>query len=400
MTGHPTVVIVGAGMSGLAAAHLLERNHVEYLVIEREHRPGGRIATDEVDGLLLDRGFQVVLESYPELRRLLPLGLVPLEHFYPGLYTLLDEDELVLISDPRRVPGVLTETLATLVRASGGIRAAAAWRLATGPERTTRGLADALGPAIGERVLGPLARGVTLDPQLGTPLGEFGFVLARFLHGPVSLPAGGMAELPARLAGALPTERIRYGEEVARIASGRVELASGEVLTPDWTLLALDLPSLAQLLGEPAPRMRDVGSAHLVGEEPALPVPAVLVPPLRSPIWTIAQPSAVSLGYVDGDPSRHLVSVSTDPSLDPADLRDELARVLPALGTYKLVRHERITNALPAERRRMPVLARGIVVAGDFLGQPSMNTALRSAREAVELILRERNRQRRVDAVA
>jgi phytoene dehydrogenase-like protein len=400
VTGHPTVAIVGAGMGGLAAAHLLERNHVDYLVIERAHRPGGRVATDKVDGLLLDRGFQVVLEDYPELRRLLPLGLVPFERLYPGLYAMLDEGAPVLVSDPRRVPGVLQETFAALARARGPIDPAALLRLLRGPTRTVRDLVDSLPALVGERLLGPLARGVTLDPALSAPLAEFAFVLARFLHGPVSLPAGGMAALPAQLADSLPAERFRYDEEVVRIASGRLELAGGEVLTPDWTVLAVDLPSLAQLLKEPSPRMRHVGCAHLVGEEPALQVPAVLVPPLDSPIWTIAQPSAVSLDYVDGDPSRHLVSVSMDPSLEPGDLHRELARLLPALSAYELVAHELIANALPAERRRGPVLARGVLVAGDFLGQPSMNTALRSAREAVEHILRELHGRRRVAAVA
>jgi len=387
-------------MAGLGAAHLLERNHVDYVVLERDARPGGRVATDEVDGLLLDRGFQVVLEDYPELRRILPLGLVPFEHFYAGLYAMLGGREAQLISDPRRVPGVLQETLAALSRMRGRVQPSALWRLLAGPRRTVGDLVRALPPTMGERLIGPLARGVTLDPALATPLEEFAFVLARFLNGPVSLPARGMAELPRRLASALPPERLRYGEEVARIASGRIELASGEVLRPSWTLLALDLGSLARLLDEPAPRMRSVGSAHLVGEEPALPVPAVLVPPLDTPIWTIAEPSAVSLGYVDGDPSRHLVSVSTDPRLTPADLQRELARIVPALGSYELVRYEVITDALPAERRRMPVLAKGVLVAGDFLGQPSMNTALRTAREAVELILRQRARQREADAVA
>jgi phytoene dehydrogenase-like protein len=53
------VVVVGAGLAGLACARRLTRAGVSTTVAEAGDGVGGRVRTDRVDGMLLDRGFQV-----------------------------------------------------------------------------------------------------------------------------------------------------------------------------------------------------------------------------------------------------------------------------------------------------------------------------------------------------
>ena len=62
------VVVVGAGLAGLTAARVLEQNGIATVLLEASDGVGGRVRTDEVDGFLLDRGFQVLLTAYPELK--------------------------------------------------------------------------------------------------------------------------------------------------------------------------------------------------------------------------------------------------------------------------------------------------------------------------------------------
>ncbi|MDA3016341.1 MAG: FAD-dependent oxidoreductase, partial [Actinomycetota bacterium] len=57
------VVIVGAGLAGLACATTLVRRGVDAIIIEASDAVGGRVRTDRVDGFLLDRGFQVLLTA-------------------------------------------------------------------------------------------------------------------------------------------------------------------------------------------------------------------------------------------------------------------------------------------------------------------------------------------------
>ena len=58
------VVVVGAGLAGLAAARYLTRHGVEVTVLEASDGVGGRVRTDLVDGVRFDRGFQQLIE-YP-----------------------------------------------------------------------------------------------------------------------------------------------------------------------------------------------------------------------------------------------------------------------------------------------------------------------------------------------
>ncbi|MDP1588755.1 MAG: FAD-dependent oxidoreductase, partial [Prosthecobacter sp.] len=63
------IVIVGAGLAGLACARVLAAAGREFTLLEASDAVGGRVRTDVLDGFLLDRGFQIFLPAYPEARR-------------------------------------------------------------------------------------------------------------------------------------------------------------------------------------------------------------------------------------------------------------------------------------------------------------------------------------------
>ena len=52
-------IIVGAGLAGLACGRTLAAAGRRVRLIEAASQPGGRVATDTVDGFRIDRGFQV-----------------------------------------------------------------------------------------------------------------------------------------------------------------------------------------------------------------------------------------------------------------------------------------------------------------------------------------------------
>jgi len=78
------VAVVGAGVSGMVAARALAKYGLNVVVLEASDGVGGRVRTDEVDGFLLDRGFQVFIESYPEVRKQLDYDALDLKQFWPG----------------------------------------------------------------------------------------------------------------------------------------------------------------------------------------------------------------------------------------------------------------------------------------------------------------------------
>ena len=54
------IYIVGAGVSGLVAAQVLENQGYQPVILEASDRAGGRVKTDIKKGFQLDHGFQVV----------------------------------------------------------------------------------------------------------------------------------------------------------------------------------------------------------------------------------------------------------------------------------------------------------------------------------------------------
>ena len=64
------VIVVGAGISGLACAYYLKKHGIDVLVLEKDDRVGGRVKTDVVDGFLMDIGAQFISDSYPIIMEL------------------------------------------------------------------------------------------------------------------------------------------------------------------------------------------------------------------------------------------------------------------------------------------------------------------------------------------
>ena len=62
--------MVGAGLTGLVAAHALEQSGASVIVLEAAAKPGGVLGTHRDDGLLVETGANSVLDNTPLLARL------------------------------------------------------------------------------------------------------------------------------------------------------------------------------------------------------------------------------------------------------------------------------------------------------------------------------------------
>ena len=67
------VIVVGGGLSGMAAAITLQQKNIDAILLESSDRLGGRVKSDFVDGFILNRGFQVFNSAYPELKNWLDI---------------------------------------------------------------------------------------------------------------------------------------------------------------------------------------------------------------------------------------------------------------------------------------------------------------------------------------
>src|SRR4029078_907085 len=60
------VVIVGAGIAGLATAYQLHRDGIPFVVLESRARPGGVILSEEIEAFTIDGGPDALLVQKPE----------------------------------------------------------------------------------------------------------------------------------------------------------------------------------------------------------------------------------------------------------------------------------------------------------------------------------------------
>ncbi len=202
------VLVVGAGVAGLACARDLLAAGVGVRVVEASDDVGGRMRSDRVDGFVVDRGFQVFNTSYPQVRRRLVLKDLRLRPSTPGVLIHSPSGRL-RFTDPTRRPRTLPDLLPGRL---AGARDLAATGLLSArdmlapprllkrlPDTTTRAaLADAgVSDAFVETFFRPFLSGVFLEDRLETSSRVFHLVWRSMLRGTLCLPAEGIAAVPA-----------------------------------------------------------------------------------------------------------------------------------------------------------------------------------------------------------
>src|SRR5439155_10507547 len=95
----------------LSAATRLAAAGCDVHVLEAGTHAGGRLATDRVDGFVVDRGFQVLNTGYPRVAADLDLAALELGWFWRGAVVRTGRRAHRVV-DPRQHPGSVAGTLA------------------------------------------------------------------------------------------------------------------------------------------------------------------------------------------------------------------------------------------------------------------------------------------------
>ena len=408
MSERVDVVIVGAGLAGLSAARQLSIHGLDVRVLEASDGVGGRVRTDVVDGLLLDRGFQLLNPSYPEVARVLDLPALDLHAFTPGVVVAMADGDLHL-ADPR---GGLRWAPESLSPRTGSLLsklrfARYAWDAAHTPVRELVAREDVsslvalqsigLDAALRERVLRPFLAGVFLEDELATSRRFMDLVLRSFMRGTPSLPAAGMGAIPTQLHDALPDGAVELGSPADSVSATRVA-AGGRMLDASAVIVATDAGAASRLLPSirPTPMNGVTTWYHVAAAGTVVRDGQALLTvdgDRRGPILnTAALSNAVPSYAPDG---RVLISSSTlgtSGAREP-EVRAHLATVYrTSTRDWDLVASYAIRDALPSMRPPLDVhppvrVVDGVFVAGDFCQTASIQGAMVSGRRAANAVL-------------
>lgn len=413
MSASARVIIVGAGLAGLACAGHLVRRGVACTVVEASDEVGGRVRTDRVNGFQLDRGFQVLLTGYPEAANVLDYPTLHLQSFHPGALVHYG-GRFHRISDPVRRPqdvlsglmspiGSLRDKLTTLRLRQDALNHRVCAQAGGGNRTTLEALASyGFSAAMRERFLRPFLGGVFLDQSLSTPCPIFEFVWAAFSRGAIALPQAGMGAIPAQLASSLPVGSLHLHTPVTQLDGKQVVLASGERLSADAVVLATDYATAATLRGEPIPAAPSRQSTTLYFDAPTPPVRGpwlLLNGDQQGPIGTACVLSEVAPSYAPA--GRALISISL--SDQTGSVQENLQGIVRAqfrewfgasVDGWRHLRTDHISRALPpiaylADKNGAgsPRLKPELYQCGDYCETGTLDGALLSGRQAADAIL-------------
>ena len=406
------VLIVGAGMAGLSCALHLQKADMPVRVLEADKQVGGRVQTDEVDGFLLDRGFQVYPEAYPETGALLDLQALDLKPFKSGALVFRN-GKLHRLMDVFRHAGSLWASITAPVGSLSDklrvgflrtkLKMSSQDSIAARTDQSTEAYLRKCGFS-GDMIdsfFRAFYGGIFLERELHTSSRMFEFTFKMFSQGRATLPAQGMGAIPRHLAAQLPSDAVHLKTKVTSVEPKAVVLESGERILGSAVVVATDASAARTFLPDldfAEPNWRSVTTLYF----------AAKVSPVREAIICLngsgsGQVNSVSvLSDVASDyalPGKALVSVVVlglpeEDALE-TNVRKELVGWFgPNVESWQHLRSDRIERALPEQLPESGPGAcskgfrkhQGIWICGDHLSAASIEGAVISGKKVAEAI--------------
>jgi hypothetical protein len=395
MAGTDPPIVVGGGAAGLAACRTLEAAGHAPILLEAGDRLGGRLRTEHMaDGTPVDRGFQVLLTAYPELRRWVDLAALDPVAFIPGAM-IRKGNGWKTVADPRRLPGSILATLTSgvgtwgdririlklVARACYGDPLSVQDGLTQG---TTMGFLKDNGFTDGfiRDFLQPFFSGIFLDGSLSAPPAQFLYTLRMFASGAVVRPRQGIEAVVEQLAGALEKTEVRLGTSVVDTDAQSVGLSDGSRIKGGCVISTIG--------GREAVEWNAVFNAVFTCGATAFARPIIGLLPDANCVTNVHFMEDVQ--GAEGQGMLNVTALPPAPSqADPASMEAHIRRDLDQAGLSvgDMVWHAAIPQALPRLSSVASTPARltdeaGVYLAGDHQAAPSLDAALRSGRLAAE----------------
>jgi phytoene dehydrogenase-like protein len=405
------VVIIGAGIAGLTCAKYLKDKGIEATILEASYGVGGRVRTDIVDGFTLDRGFQVLLTSYPEAQKLLDYKALSLQKLPSGA-RIRQGKHFFVMPNPLKNPSTVFEALFApvgnfwdklkVLQLNLSLKnAPEPTAIKTLDKQTTQEFLKKFGysETIINRFFKPFFRGVFLEKDLKTDAHFFKFLFCQFAKGDVVVPEKGMQAIAEQIAAHLSPHQIRLNTPVKKIEGKTIYLENGEHITAEKIVLATNASATAHILGEKpvtqfnatvclyfasdAPLSIFRKSYLIINANPNELIDHLVVMSDVAPSYSPAGKTLISVNIVgkNGFSERELIE----------EVEKELSQWFGDMHNWKHLRTYHIPEALPQYFEAPPQynslkINDFMYRCGDYMAYPSLNAAMKTGREVAEML--------------
>lgn len=381
-------------------------------VFEGAAQVGGRVRTERVGGFLLDRGFHLLHTAYPEFRHFVDVKRLRVKPVYNGALVRFNGDFSLLANPGRQFADILSTFVAgnanwkdklKMVRLLAEANAVSEDNLLSGGDITALEYFQARG--FSEKFINsffkPFLASTFLDNDLSTPSRLALFVFKMFSKGMVGLPEKGIGALPEQIASKLQEGTVHLQSKVKKVSGAGIQLLKGDFITADRVLIATSPLALPELLPDYHTDLdsRHVTCLYFAADTAPVSKPVVVLngedKGLVNNLCVVdrIQPSYAPEG-------NHLVAVHvTRPhELDDEELIDEVLKEMAGwfgvkVNTWEHLKTYHIKYARPCESkpddrsgRYAAQYSDTVFICGDHLSYGSMNAAIRSGREAADLL--------------
>ncbi len=431
---------------------LLEAGRRDVVLLETRKSAGGVVQTDLLEfpsgSYLLDRGFQVVLDSYPSINRYYQIPQLRPQYFSSQALIWNGQGQhLHMFANPLKDPGRSLKMLSCGLMTKNDVAAFAALGaglLATAddalfdPGSQTAHLSTAqylerygFSDKLVEGFFRPFFGGVLLDNDLQTAAPLFRYYLKKFILGRAFLPSAGVGTLPAQMwdeleqkvdlrlgtkaTGLHVTRNGRDGtrrvEGIKTISTSGVGINGEEALERiKVVVLAVDEPAIAALLKEHAPDddcsryaprpYRSVAAVYFWSEKPLYSERCLVLPAGRDRVVR----HFCQLTNINRHLAPHGRCLLSATVLEPGDrddatlfatAREEIAEVFPA--AREMLQDLHITRIPQAVPHQPPPLHRlwkpqkldgwdNVILAGHSTSHASLEGAMVSGERAARYV--------------
>ena len=389
--------IIGAGVSGLIAAQILENYGYHPTIIEASSAVGGRVKSDVVKGYSLDRGFQVLLTSYPAAKKYLDYDGLALQKLLPGA-TIFKNGKAQTIGDPLRKLSLLFPTLLSsigsladkvnILKLNARLKKKKIPAIFKTEEKTTLQYLKDFGFSneIITDFFKPFFSGIFLEPNLETSSRMFEFVYKMFGEGLAVIPKNGIQAIPNQLKNKLRQTEIRLNTAVKQVKNNLIILEDGEEIKSDFTIVATEASALISNLKNQETQWKSCDTLYFECEKRAINKPLIgLISDENALINNIFYPTSVATNAL-GNKEILSVTIVKKHHFNEAEL---IAKTTAELKTFcgisdlRFLKRYQIKKALPQLSNIQYELSStetklnsSLFLAGDQLLNASLNAAM------------------------